>query len=127
LGKVKGATGHDRFLALTYIAGIGHPSRLGPNSLLEWPLENYIRIEQHVRPNYTPEYDVEERHLEIDPKIRSLRVTVPGNKANDLTVQEILWFVVQKYHLKFELRNGNTLHLKQAETKRGRTNKDAAH
>ncbi|GAB4151707.1 MAG: hypothetical protein Tsb009_27230 [Planctomycetaceae bacterium] len=106
-GKIKGTTREQQFHAATIVAGFGHPSRLGPNSLEGMPLADYLAMQKSLRPHYNPE----ERHLDWDPKLKELRVTVTPNKSDDLTIQEILWSVINKYKLKFELRDGKTFYV----------------
>ncbi|VAX39155.1 hypothetical protein MNBD_PLANCTO02-556, partial [hydrothermal vent metagenome] len=49
-GNVKETNDFERFLATTYVAGFGHPNRLGPNSLDKMRLKNYLQLhnEEHV-------------------------------------------------------------------------------
>lgn len=106
-GNIKEASDFDRFLATTCVAGFGHPSSLGPNSLEKTRLKDYLQMQQSMNPSYA----AEERHIALDPELNNLYVTVKPNKQNDLLFQEILWEIIQDYKLKSELRKGNTMYL----------------
>jgi hypothetical protein len=104
---------YERFLAACLVAGIGHPSRLGPNSLDHTPLGTYVNIQNGMRPSYAPD----ERRLAADESVQDLEVTVPPIDSKDQTVQEILWRVMQDYNLTFEVRDTSLLYIMKKQAK----------
>lgn len=107
-GKTPGATKDDRYFAATFVGGFGYPTRIGPNALKDNPLGLYIKIQGGIS---LPTDRPEARHIELDPRLDDLLVTVESNKTNDLTLQEILQKIIEKYDLSFEIRKGDVFYI----------------
>lgn len=107
-GKTPGSTERDRYFAATFVGGFGYPTRIGPNALKDNPLGLYIKIQSGIS---LPPDNPEVRHIELDPQLEDLAVTVESNKTNDLTLQEILEMIIEKYDLSFEIRKGDIFYI----------------
>ena len=97
-GRSPAASRYVRYVAAANVAGFGKPTRIGPNSIRPGipPLGLYINLHRGL-----PIPHDRKRHLRLDPSVENLNVEVLPNADDNLRFQEILWTILEKYHLDF--------------------------
>jgi hypothetical protein len=103
-GRSPAASRYVRFVAAANTGGFGLPNHIGPNSVRHGkPLGIYIngRRMMPIPPSM-------KGHIEVAPPLENLIVVVPPNADNSLYFQEILWTILEKYHLDFRTEADGT-------------------
>jgi hypothetical protein len=95
-GDSPAANRYVRFIAAANTAGFGRPFTAGPVNL-----QNGMTLETFAT-TYNMMHDPEKTPLlGLDPSLKNLNAIVPPNADNSLHFQEILWTILEKYHLDF--------------------------
>jgi hypothetical protein len=104
-GRSPAANRYVRYVAAANAAGFGMPTGIGPNSIPAGvpPLGVYITLHRGIS---IPRH--KKRRLRLDPSLENLNVAVPPNADNSLRFQEILWTIMEKYHLDFRTEPDGT-------------------
>jgi hypothetical protein len=104
-GRSPAANRYVRYVAAANVAGFGMPTGIGPNSIPAGvpPLGVYITLHRGIS---IPRH--KKRHIRLDPALENLIVVVPPNANNSLHFQEILWTILEKYHLDFRTEEDGT-------------------
>jgi hypothetical protein len=103
-GDSPAANRYVRFIAAANTAGFGALRSLGPNSIrIPRELGGYIKAHGQLI-----NFQGERQRLQFDPSLENLIVVVPPNADNTLHFQEILWTILEKYHLDFRTEEDGT-------------------